>query len=53
MEVVENADNIEICVMSSDSKITMVEQELLERVCAEISKEKLDAEEAKKKSNQK
>ena len=44
----ENSQNIEICVVHSDRKIEMLAEEKLETICAQIKKEKEDAEEAKK-----
>lgn len=40
LEVVENSENIEICVMSAGDKIEMMEQEQLDTICKEINKEK-------------
>ena len=48
LEVVENSENIEICVIQ-DGSISMLDEELQARICEEIQKEKQEAEEAKKK----
>ena len=51
LEIVESASNIEICVMKG-SKITMLEEEDLTTIVAELKKEK-EEEEAKKKGPKK
>ena len=52
MEVVESAENIEICVIK-DKKIEMVDDAALAAIVATIKKEKDEAEEAKKNKNEK
>ena len=49
LEVVENSENVEICVVE-ENKIADVEDDVLKRIADEIIKEKQEAEEAKKKS---
>ena len=53
LEVVENSQNIEICIMRAGNKIEMMDQEKLDNICKTITKEKEEAEEAKKNKNKK
>ena len=48
LEVVENSQNIEICIMRAGNKIEMMDQDKLDAICTVIQKEKEEAEEAKK-----
>ena len=48
LEVVESPDNMEICVMTSDGKVTNLEKDKLDVICESINKAKQEAEEAKK-----
>lgn len=48
LEVVENSDNMEICVMTSDGKATNLEKEKVVAICEVLNKAKQEAEEAKK-----
>ena len=48
LEVVENSQNIEICIMRAGNKIEMMDQDKLDAICSVIQKEKEEAEEAKK-----
>lgn len=47
LEVVENAKNIEICIVH-ENRIEMMDEDKLAEICAKIIKEKEEAEEAKK-----
>ena len=48
LEVVENSQNIEICIMRAGNKVEMMDQDKLDEICKVILKEKEVAEEAKK-----
>ena len=48
LEVVENAANIEICIILAGCKISQLEEEKLEAICSELKKEKEEADAAKK-----
>ena len=53
LEVVENSQNIEICIIRAANKIEMMDQDKLDAICTVIQKEKEEAEEAKKNKNKK
>ena len=48
LEVVENAKNIEICIVHPNNKIVMLDEDKLKEIADQINKEKEAAEEAKK-----
>ena len=53
LEVVENCQNLEICIIRAGNKVEMLDQDKLDAIGAVITKEKEAAEEAKKNKNKK
>ena len=48
LEVVENAQNIEICIILAGNKSSQLEEDKLEAICSVLKKEKDEAEASKK-----